>query len=159
MLLSKEPASQEYGENEGEMRRESTRQEEAGWQEFGVLCKKSAGAKEAEPCWPRKGPQSHRPDPAAVWKQQRSRCARNHDGKSAYEIDFRTFRGLLEGPQRRPAGLEHNEIVSLRSNYLCDLILSHKEWGTLISIRLYVLMLLLMIITAYFIDCQKVKDR
>lgn len=41
VLLSKEPTFGEDGENKGQMRRESTREEEVRWHEVGVLCKKS----------------------------------------------------------------------------------------------------------------------
>lgn len=70
------------------------------WHEAGAPCEKSVvGARGAQHCWPLR---SHGTDPRLVQKQQRSRGARNYDGKCIWNIIlvFQTFRHLLEEPSK-----------------------------------------------------------
>lgn len=88
VLLSEEPAFRKDRGKKGEKRRESPREEEARWPEARNLW--WLRAREAEHCCPRKGPERVRTDPNVVWEQQRSRGARNYDGRMypKYHLEF-----------------------------------------------------------------------
>lgn len=138
-------------ENKGEMKRE--RQQESV--RLGIVEKSLqwSEAKGVEHSWPRMwGRPKGRIETIKV--QMRQELWWQMHLKHHFRLpDFQSSaRGRGPAPVTLYKG--DNEGVTPRSNYLCDVILSHKAWETLISISLHTLMLLL-IITIYFWIAKK----